>query len=404
MANEQLKQNYYEAIIAKRDAALEKARQDIANDGAVPRFAPTARWTSLYQQALAELGDPLLLTSRSGEARRALDDVYENTVRVCLAAGPWNFAATEYYPTADTGLITPTTVGYNYGYSKPADWVRTIFISDDQYMVFPLTQYLDSQEIWATDTGEIFVRYVSNDTGAGLFITGWPPNFRRFVELALAERVCMRLVQNAELRDKLAIRRDMALQDALKQNKTDLPPVRFAPANSWQSLYQAIGAEIGDPDLLTVRSGELRRAIDDVYTNALHDCLCAGNWNFAIRTRTLTLVTTDTGVRAGTGYTYGVAKPTDWLKTVMVSDDEYAVFPHTQYYEGLNYWSADTGELIVRYVASDTGTSKNINEWPSDFRRYFELEVAARIYPRLCGPAPIQFGTVTEGNANAQQG
>ena len=338
----------------------------------------------LFNAALTELGHTTVTdTGENVESARVLLTVYDDVVAECLAAEPWNFAAKNAYPTGDTGLITPTTVGYNYGYTKPTDWVRTIMVSDDPYLVFELPAYFDGYYqgagIWAADTGEIFVRYVS-DTGAPL--TTWPAYFTRYVALSLAARVSGRLTQDQEQRKTILALRDMAKRDATQQNKADSPSVRFAPSTSWQGLYQAIATDLGDPDMLTKRSGEVRRVIDDVIANVRNDCLGKYDWNFATRTTTFTLTTSDTGVRAG-GYAYGVGKPSDWVRTVLVSDDAYGVFELPEYFEGNNYWSADTGELIVRYVANDTGTGLNISDWPSNFRRYIELETAVRIFPRV---------------------
>lgn len=341
----------------------------------------------LFNAALTELGHTTVTDTGEGvESARVLLEVYSDVVSECLAAGPWNFAAKNAYPTGDTGLITPTNptaVGYHYGYPKPSDWVRTIQVSDDPYLVFELPAYFDGYYngagIWAADTGELFIRYVS-DTGAPL--STWPSFFTRYVALSLAERVCLRLTQSREIRAEVAEEKEKAERNALAQNRGDNPSVRFAPVGSWQALYQAIATDLGAQEMLTERSGEVRRTIDDVIANVKNDCLGKADWNFATKTTTLTTTTADTGVRAG-GYTYGVAKPADWVRTVLVSDDPYGVFELPEYFEGNNYWSADTGELKVRYVANDTGIGLNISDWPSNFRRYVELETAVRVFPRL---------------------
>ena len=262
----------------------------------------------LFNAALTELGHVNLVdTGEPVEAGRVLNEIYDQVVLDCLASGPWNFAAVNHYPTADTGLVSPFQVGYNYGYAKPTTWVRTIHVSDDQYMVFPLLDYFDDQEIWGADTGEIFVRYVSSDTGYGLDLAKWPHNFRRYVELVLAERACVRLTQDHDLRKDLFTLYGEAYKKALAQNVSDSPRPRLAPSSTWQSLYQTVVADLGDQELLSTRSSEARRAIDDVYANVLNECLASAPWDFATRTAELTLVSNDTGVRADTGYAYGVA-------------------------------------------------------------------------------------------------
>lgn len=59
----------------------------------------------LYNGALREMGERRLdtLTER-GESRRVLDDVYDDVIEDCLAAGSWNFATETVKLDADTGV------------------------------------------------------------------------------------------------------------------------------------------------------------------------------------------------------------------------------------------------------------------------------------------------------------
>lgn len=395
-ARAEQKAKFYEALIARRDAALQFAVEQDAQSMAQPHFAPVGSWQEFYQSIAADIGDPDLLTKRSGEVRRAITDVLADVKKDCLSKADWNFATrttTFTLATGDTGVLA---AGYTYGVAKPSDWVRTVIVSDDNYGVFEYPEYIEGNNYWTADTGELKVRYIANDTGTGLNTSTWPSNFRRYVELETAVRIFPRLTSEMqpELRAKayeaLASSRDAAMALAVEQDAQSMAKPHFAPATSWQSLYQAIAGDIGDPELLTKRSGETRRVITDVISEVEKDCLGKHDWNFATRRVTLTGDTGDTGIHLGateaaSGYLYGFAKPSDWVKTILVTDDPHGVFKLTDYFEGHSYYSADTGEIILYYVANDTGTSLNISDWPSNFRRYVELETAVRVFPRLSG-------------------
>lgn len=185
----------------------------------------------IFTGALYELGNRKVLTSESVEARRALDDVYDEVLAECLESGSWNFAMETVQLDADTG-VTPN-FGYTEVFAKPTDWVRTIGISGDEYFAYPLMQYLDDSNFWSADLTPIYVRYVSDDTGLGLDLTRWPMSFVRYVEMELAFRVCMRLTQDKQLREQLRLDRDKARRKALNKDAMDEPNPKFKPPGSW---------------------------------------------------------------------------------------------------------------------------------------------------------------------------
>jgi len=122
------------------------------------------------------------------------------------------------------------------------------------------------------------------------------------------------------------------------------------------------------------------RALVRNWDNVVEECLSEGSWNFAMET---IKIASDTGVTPEFGFPEVFAKPTDWLRTCAVSQDENFAFPLLHYYDDSNYWSADSTPIYVRYVSNDTGLGLDLNRWPAAFRRYVELELAARVAPRL---------------------
>lgn len=185
----------------------------------------------LYTGALYELGSRKTLTTETQEARRVLDDIYDEAVAECLEAGSWNFAMETVQLDADTGVAP--NFGYTEVFAKPADWVRTHAVSGDEYFAFPLMQYYDDSNFWSADITPIYARYVSDDTGLGLDLTRWPTSFARYVELELAHRVCMRLTQDKQLREQLRVDRDKARRRALNKDAMDEANPKFKPPGSW---------------------------------------------------------------------------------------------------------------------------------------------------------------------------
>lgn len=186
----------------------------------------------IYNAALRELGQVKLSSlTENVKSRRVLDDAYDAVVADCLAAGSWNFAMETIKADYDTG-VTPN-FGFQRVFGKPSDWVRTHALSADEFLEFPLLHYYDDVNYWSADVTPIYVRYVSNDTGLGLELTRWPRSFTRYVELELAERVCIELTENENRREEIARKRDKARTTALNHDAMNEPNPKFPPPSSW---------------------------------------------------------------------------------------------------------------------------------------------------------------------------
>lgn len=122
------------------------------------------------------------------------------------------------------------------------------------------------------------------------------------------------------------------------------------------------------------------RLLAEVYNDVVAECIAEASWNFAMETVKLDA---DTGVTPSFGYTEVFAKPTDWVRTIGISQDEYFYFPEINYYDDANYFSADSSPLYMRYVSNDTGLGLELTRWPAQFTRYVSLVLADRIARRL---------------------
>jgi hypothetical protein len=187
---------------------------------------------SLYNGALREAGAGKLASlSENREPRRVLDSVWDDEgIRTCLSAGQWNFA-TNSIELSYSPSVTPA-FGYRYAFDKPANFVRTVAMCEDEYFNSPLLHYQDEGAYWYADLDTLYVRYVDSGTSFGLDYSKWPPNFTRYVESWLAARICMSLTQNKAKRDGLEQDAEVWLTKAKSTDAME-EATRFLPAGSW---------------------------------------------------------------------------------------------------------------------------------------------------------------------------
>ena len=185
-----------------------------------------------FNGALIELGNERVSdTGEPVKAARELVAVWDKVVDECLSVGSWNFAIETIKATADTGV--EPSFGYTEVFAKPADWLRTFAVSEDEYFYNPLIHYYDDAGFWSADVSPLYFRYVSNDTGLGLDLNRWTPKFSRYVELELAERVCLALTQNNGLKEQVGKLRDKARKEAKNIDAMDEAQPKFKPVSSW---------------------------------------------------------------------------------------------------------------------------------------------------------------------------
>lgn len=150
---------------------------------------------ALYNAALREIGsDRIAALTTQAERRYVLDDVYDGVIEQCLEAGQWKFAIRSAEIPAST-TVTPA-FGYAYAFSKPSDLIRLTAISASEQLEPSLENYRDETGYWYADVDTLYTAYVSSDPTYGLDLSFWTPSFIRFVELSLAERICLRLTQS----------------------------------------------------------------------------------------------------------------------------------------------------------------------------------------------------------------
>jgi hypothetical protein len=140
----------------------------------------------IYKAALRYLGNAAGVASltEASPARYALDDAWQESGEYMLAKGLWNFAirASEFQHDEDVEPL----FGYQYAFSKPDDWVRTVSISSDPAFQVGFEDYNDETDYWYANVDPIYVRYVSNDDDYGWNIGKWRQPFAQAFAAYLA--------------------------------------------------------------------------------------------------------------------------------------------------------------------------------------------------------------------------
>lgn len=128
---------------------------------------------------------------------------------------------------------------------------------------------------------------------------------------------------------------------------------------------------------------ETRRLLDKVWDDdGLRACLEEGQWYFAMRAVRIDYdITNDPAF----GYQYAFEKPSDWVITSAVCQDEYFNAPLLQYVDEPDYWYCDLQELYVRYISDDAGYGLNLARWPRKFTEFVEAHFAFKICNKING-------------------
>jgi len=186
---------------------------------------------AIYNGALRALGERRLTSlTENHTSRRELDDAYDDVVASCLDAGFWNFAMRTVELEASTDVVPE--FGLTYAYEKPSDWVRTYKVSANERFDPPLEDYNDEGAYIFCDVEPLYLRYVSNDTDAGMNLTLWPRSFTAYVEMALAKAVCLN-INSSETRNE-GIAKDLrrAKANALSHDAMN-QAVEYPPTGTW---------------------------------------------------------------------------------------------------------------------------------------------------------------------------
>lgn len=127
---------------------------------------------------------------------------------------------------------------------------------------------------------------------------------------------------------------------------------------------------------------ERRYVLDDYYDDALLVCLEQGLWNHAMRS---VAIDSSASLTPSFGFTYAFEKPTDWVRTNVMSAVEGFDPPliGRQVVDEAGVWYADCDPLYVQYVSSSVDYGLDLSLWPATFTLFASLYLAFRAAPRI---------------------
>jgi hypothetical protein len=111
-------------------------------------------------------------------------------------------------------------------------------------------------------------------------------------------------------------------------------------------------------------------------------CLEMAQWHFAMRASRLDY---EPSITPDWGFTRVFTKPTDWVNTSGVFQDEFMNTPLVRYADEIGYWFCDLDQIFVKYVSNDSTYGMNLSRWPVSFTDYVKAYFAERIIRRLPG-------------------
>lgn len=151
------------------------------------------------------------------------------------------------------------------------------------------------------------------------------------------------------------------------------------------AVYNEALRFIGERRLTSLTEArDARYHLDDAYNNALAYCLEQGLWNFAMRAAQLDA---SDSVTPSFGFTFAFTKPDDWVRTFMISSNEFynPQLVGTEYNDEGGYWYSDFDPLFIKYVSNDTAYGTDLSLWPQTYATYVASRLAVMIAPSAAG-------------------
>lgn len=197
-----------------------------------------------YNSALLLLGERSIASlSENREPRRLLDHVWDvGAIDYCLEQGQWKFATRTVQIDSDPSI--DPDFGYQFGFAKPDDFIRTAAVCADGYFNSPVDQYSDEAGYWFADIDPLYVKYVSNDSQFGGDLSLWPQSFVKYFSAYLAGEICEKLTQSATKKAALEKLADDLLKKALSKDAMAGPSVQL-PSGSWVRSRRGGGSREG---------------------------------------------------------------------------------------------------------------------------------------------------------------
>jgi hypothetical protein len=151
-------------------------------------------------------------------------------------------------------------------------------------------------------------------------------------------------------------------------------------------IYNLALNNLGEQKIASLAEArEPRRVLDDYYDGVVAYALEKGFWNFAMRS---VMVDSSAADDPAFGFTFAFNKPSDWVRTYMLADNERFDPQIARLYDEGGLWYADCDPLYVRYVSDDSSWGMDLALWPESFAEYVAWRLAVRASKRITGNAP----------------
>lgn len=367
---------------------LNLAKSQLALDTGSMMISP-AQWAAkahnatiaeIWEEALRLMGtgDPKMATiQRPVDAKpvhQILEMAWRGVVTYCLSEGYWSFSTktTLFNSSAGAGI------GYTHSFNKPADWLRTADVALGSDPDFRRTlDYRDALGRWNVNASSIYVRYISTDYAPDSAATSWPDMFKRLLACRLAYE-CVDLVtgipeKRALLEKEYATQLARALQIDATDGKTTVPKRRNEFISSiWSEALRLMGYD--DARKVTVEGiDEAERAyrvLDAAWDRVVRFCLTEHYWNFATTTASIL----STGLTS-LGFSNGFNKPSDWLRTIHISDS-VSFNNSVEYRDQGGRFFANANPIFIRYISNVNVQDGTASSWPEMFVRVVACRLA----------------------------
>lgn len=140
----------------------------------------------------------------------------------------------------------------------------------------------------------------------------------------------------------------------------------------------------GEAELSSVTENrEPRFLLDHVWNDGgVRYCLEQAQWHFAMRSSRFDF---NASIDPDWGFQKVFDKPTDWVITSGVFQDDTMTTPLTRYADEAAFWFCDLDQIYVRYVSDDVLFGLDFAKWPASFTEYVKTYFASKIVRRLPG-------------------
>lgn len=350
----------------------------------------------------------LATTSDNVPGQYDIASVYAGSVQYCLEQGLFNFARRSATISGSTGA---SALGYTYGYTKPADFIRLASISNSTAFYPPMEHYEEDAVNWYGVDPTAYITYTSNSTSYGNNLAIWPETFTKTVEAYLAWRIyphiatapkeevdrvwgvferCLSASIAKDAQNQLSRVTD-GTRESVYQGALRLVGFRPLYRATDEAVYKRLHGMMPASQEDAARVGEFaqsdllkeltaRQMLDEAYSNAIAWMIQQGFWNWGQKSVALTH---DPSVEPSFGYSFAFDKPNDFVRLVQMSANDLFYPQCEDFIDEGGYWSASFDPLYVIYISNDPTHGANTNVWPRTVKRALEAYLAFEIAPYM---------------------